>query len=64
MAKARPSVTKRMREKLKQERKDDKARARAERAADRADAGDDTGIPAAVDPDIAHIVPGPQKPLF
>ncbi|MEZ4269729.1 MAG: hypothetical protein R3F39_25500 [Myxococcota bacterium] len=53
-----------MREKLKQERKDDKARARAERAADRADSSDDGGAPPSVDPDIAHIVPGPQKPLF
>jgi hypothetical protein len=64
MAKARPSVTKRMREKLKQERKDDKARARAERSENRSDSASGSGQPAADDPDIAHIVPGPQKPLF
>ncbi len=49
------------RERDRKERKDDRARRKAERreAAKTAGAGGDDGI----DPDIAHIVPGPQPVL-
>ena len=59
MAKPRPSIVKRNRERALQQKRREKASLRAERAAARkerseqAPEGDE-------DPDIAHIVPGPQ----
>ncbi len=56
--KARPSITKRTRERDRAERKLDKAQRREQRKEERAKTGprdDET------DPDIAWIKPGPQK---
>lgn len=57
MAKSRPTIMKRQRELARQEKRRDKAARRAQRAitSDDASAGS-----AGIDPDIAHIVPGPQ----
>ena len=53
----RPSVNKRLREASKKEKQVAKAERRAQRAEGRKQRGD---APAAEDPDIAGIVPGPQ----
>lgn len=52
-----PSMNKRLKERQRQEKQREKAAKRQERARDKADrpAGE-----AGVDPDIAHIIPGPQ----
>ena len=52
-----PSMNKRLKERQRQEKQREKAAKRQERARDKADrpAGEE-----GVDPDIAHIVPGPQ----
>lgn len=57
MAKARPTITKRLREKARQERRERKSERRLQRGEERADR------PEAVDgedPDLAGIVAGPQ----
>jgi hypothetical protein len=65
MAKPRPTVNKRLREKAKAEQRQDKsdraARRNAEKEQARAQRG---GLHPALDPDIADIVPGPQKPIW
>ena len=53
----RPSITKRNREQAKREKQKEKAERRAQRAVDRQNRGDAAD---GEDPDIAHIVPGPQ----
>lgn len=60
--KARPSFEKRRKERARQERKKDKAERRERRKAEK-EASKDDGTPENVDPDIAHIVPGPQPTL-
>ncbi len=62
MAKPRPTITKRLREKAKMEKRMRKSERQAERAAENADRVDE--VEDGQDPDIAHIVPGPQKPLW
>ena len=62
MAKSRPTVTKRIREKAKMEKRLRKAERKAQRAAEAAEEGLDAED--GVDPDLAGIVPGPQKPLW
>lgn len=59
MAKSRPTIMKRQRELARQEKRRDKAARRATRT--NSD-GDDRpeGVDEDYDPDIAHIVPGPQ----
>ncbi len=60
MNKARPTQLKRERERVKKERQQRKVARRAESKARReSGAGRQPGD---VDPDIAHIVPGPQPP--
>lgn len=63
MAKSRPTVTKRIREKAKMEKRQRKAERKAQRAAEELEEG---GAEAeeGVDPDLAGIIPGPQKPLW
>lgn len=62
MAQSRPSVLKRQRERLKMEKRRIKELKRAERAAAAEEADDSVeDVPEGVDPDIAHIVPGPQR---
>jgi hypothetical protein len=56
--KARPSVAKRNREKERSRRKEDKAERRGKRREERLSRGPDDSPE---DPDIAGIVPGPQK---
>lgn len=60
MAKARPSVTKRLREKALMEKRMRKAERKADRAAERAD----KDLDVEGDPDLAGIVPGPQRPAW
>ncbi len=55
---ARPSITKRAREKERAERKLDKAERRERRKELKANSGAHDGD---ADPDIAGIIPGPQK---
>jgi hypothetical protein len=56
--KRRATVSKRERERLRQQRRDDKVTKRQQRQAERKDRpAVDTGME---DPDIAGIVPGPQ----
>ncbi|NUR53620.1 MAG: hypothetical protein HOQ29_04170 [Acidobacteria bacterium] len=62
MAKAKPSQQKRARERARQERQKEKEQRRLESKARKAASG-----PRQVgeeDPDIAGIIPGPQKPLW
>lgn len=56
MSTSRPSMSKRQREKQRQEAKMRKAEKKAQRGA----AKDGVNLPEGVDPDIAGIVPGPQ----
>lgn len=54
---ANPSMNKRIKERQRQEKQREKAAKRQDRKNEKADRPkDDTGV----DPDIAHIVPGPQ----
>lgn len=62
MAKTRPTITKRLREKARMEKRMRKAERKAERDAEAEERLDD--VPVGVDPDIAHIVPGPQRPAW
>ena len=59
MAKSRPTIMKRQRELARQEKRRDKAARRSmpnqDNSAERPDGADED-----YDPDIAHIVPGPQ----
>lgn len=59
MAQSRPSVLKRQRERAKMEKRRIKEMKKAERG-DEPEEVVDTAPPG-VDPDIAHIVPGPQR---
>lgn len=52
-----PSLNKRLKERQRQEKQREKAAKRQERKAEKADRPATEG---GVDPDIAHIVPGPQ----
>jgi hypothetical protein len=54
---ANPSVNKRLKERNRQERQREKAEKKAQRKIEKADRPPGE---AGVDPDIAHIVPGPQ----
>jgi len=54
---SRPSITKRQKERARQERNRLKVERRAQRQAERKDRPEP---PPGVDPDIAWIVPGPQ----
>ncbi|WP_373044759.1 hypothetical protein [Vulgatibacter sp.] len=54
---ARPSFSKRQKEQARKEQAARKEEKRLERKAEKEGRGD---APAGVDPDIAHIVPGPQ----
>ena len=58
MARSRPSILKRNRERKRQEKRQEKAAKRAERR----DSPEDGGSPVdpTEDPDIAGIIPGPQ----
>lgn len=65
MPKPRPTITKRIREKAKFDKKRRKAERKAWRDAEReAEQAEREELPADVDPDIAHITPGPQKPIW
>ena len=57
LAKPRPTIMKRKREQARQEKRRQKAARRQNRAASKPDRPDMGGD---IDPDIAHIVPGPQ----
>ncbi len=61
MAQSRPSVLKRQRERARMEKKRTKAERKATRDAEKAerDEGEEEVV-VGTDPDIAHIVPGPQ----
>lgn len=52
-----PSMNKRLKERQRQEKQREKAAKRIERSKDKADRPTNAD---GVDPDIAHIVPGPQ----
>ena len=54
---ANPSMNKRLKERQRQEKQREKAAKRQERSKEK---GDRPPTEAGVDPDIAHIVPGPQ----
>ncbi|HVJ92953.1 MAG TPA: hypothetical protein VM580_24295 [Labilithrix sp.] len=54
---ANPSMNKRLKERQRQEKQREKAAKRLERKHEKADR---PAPEAGVDPDIAHIVPGPQ----
>lgn len=54
---ANPSINKRIKERQRQERQREKAAKREQRKLEKADR---PPVEAGVDPDIAHIVPGPQ----
>ena len=54
---ANPSMNKRLKERQRQEKQREKAAKRQERNANKPDRPASEG---GVDPDIAHIVPGPQ----
>jgi hypothetical protein len=62
VAKAKPSQQKRARERARQERQKEKEQRRQESKARKAAAG--PRQPGDQDPDIAGIIPGPQKPLW
>jgi hypothetical protein len=57
----RPSINKRNREQAKREKTQAKAERRQQRAAEKNQRGERA---AGDDPDIAGIVPGPQKPIW
>ncbi len=59
MARSRPSIMKRKRELARQERRQGKLARRARRTADKQHGQHPVAAPDN-DPDIAHIVPGPQ----
>lgn len=61
MAKPRPTITKRLREKAKMEKAERKVARKAQRDADRPPSPEN---PDGIDPDIEHIVPGPQPPVW
>ena len=54
---ANPSMNKRLKERQRQEKQREKAAKRIERSKEKADR---PAAEAGVDPDIAHIIPGPQ----
>jgi len=56
-----PKFMKRQKERARQEKKAEKLQRRAERKAQRDDLPRD---PSGEDPDLAGIVPGPQRPLW
>ena len=58
MAKARPSITKRLREKSLMEKRMRKAERKAERRSGKEEIDEIEG-----DPDLAGIVAGPQRPI-
>ena len=60
LAKARPSILKRQKERARQERKQKKQERREERKLQKEDDGTTPAQDPDFDPDIAGIVPGPQ----
>lgn len=62
MAKTRPTITKRLREKARMEKRMRKAERKAERDLESEERLDEVAV--GIDPDIAHIVPGPQRPAW
>jgi hypothetical protein len=54
---ANPSMNKRLKERQRQEKQREKAAKRQERSKEKGDRPQTEG---GIDPDIAHIVPGPQ----
>ena len=60
MAQSRPSVLKRQRERAKMEKRREKLEKRAAREQAREETADEV-LDVGGDPDIAHIVPGPQR---
>ena len=60
MAQSRPSVLKRQRERARMEKKRIKAERKAMRDADLPEGEVENEVAITGDPDIAHIVPGPQ----
>jgi hypothetical protein len=62
VAKAKPSQQKRARERARQERQKEKEQRRQESKARKTSSG--PRQPGDEDPDIAGIIPGPQKPLW
>jgi hypothetical protein len=57
--KSKPSITKRNREQARRERDQEKAERRKQRAIERSERAN---APEGEDPDIAGIIPGPQRP--
>ena len=57
----RPSINKRNREQSRKEKNNAKEERRAQRNAERKTR---EGAPPGEDPDIAEIVPGPQRPIW
>ncbi len=57
----RPSITKRLREQARKDKNAAKQERRDQRAEERKSRKD---LPDGVDPDIASIVPGPQRPIW
>ncbi len=57
--KGKPSITKRNREQARRQRNQEKEERRKQRAVERRERGD---APQDEDPDIAGIIPGPQRP--
>jgi hypothetical protein len=65
MAKPRPTISKRVREKAKAEKRQDKAERKAWRDSQKEqERADRDRMHPAIDPDIADITPGPQKPVW
>ncbi len=64
MAKPRPTITKRIREKARLEKRMKKEEKKAERDAQKEYERQDRPADAHHDPDIADIVPGPQRPVW
>ncbi len=68
LAKARPTITKRLREKARLEKRLRKAERKAEREAkleeEREELLQSEEVTEGDDPDLAGIVPGPQKPIW
>ena len=58
----RPSITKRNREQARRERNQEKAARRDQRTTERGK--DKEPLAPGEDPDIAGIVPGPQRPIW
>jgi hypothetical protein len=60
-SRGRPTLQKRLREQQREQRRRDKEQRREERRREREDTNPGTGGANDVDPDLAGIVPGPQR---